>query len=146
MNQTTNAGLDMEKLPRWIDDQKGKDPLMDDMIAYIEVLRAQLSRSAQQPAQSIGDDPEFRELVEFWSGKYHSALAPVRAGYKEAWAALVAYIDGRTDGAAPESASPSCRNCLDFGWEPSVNGERRPCAFCQGAAPSPRQGKEGGND
>jgi hypothetical protein len=30
-----------------------------------------------------------------------------------------------------QQATPACRNCLDFGWEPSVGGERRPCGFCQ---------------
>lgn len=24
----------------------------------------------------------------------------------------------------------TCRNCLGFGWEPTVYGERRPCNFC----------------
>ena len=71
----------------------------------LAAIKARLA-AAQQPAQSIGDDTKFRELVEFWSGKYHSALAPVRAGYKEAWAALIAYIDGRTAGAAPEVPAP----------------------------------------
>lgn len=30
-----------------------------------------------------------------------------------------------------QRAKPVCRNCLDFGWEPSVSGERRSCGFCQ---------------
>jgi hypothetical protein len=48
MNQTTNttASIDLaqlDKLPRWIDNQKGNDPLMDDMIHYIEQLLARRS-------------------------------------------------------------------------------------------------------
>jgi hypothetical protein len=49
--------------------------------------------------------------------------------------------------AAPShQAEAPCRNCIGFGWEPSIRGERRPCGFCQDAAPSPQHGKEGGND
>jgi hypothetical protein len=52
---------------------------------------------AQQQAQSIGDDPEFRKLL---------ADLVRRASYnisgKASPAALIAYIDGRTAGAVPD--------------------------------------------
>lgn len=90
---------------------------------------------AQQQAQSV-DTPEFQALVGKWERSDEGEA-------KQAWGALIAYIDGRAAGAALEVTTPTCRNCLGFGWEPSVSGERRPCAFCQDAAPSPQQGKEG---
>lgn len=43
-------------------------------------------------AGSIGDDRKFKWLLEFWAGKYHSSLAPVRAGHEWARADLIAYI------------------------------------------------------
>lgn len=60
------------------------------------------TRRAQQPAQSV-DTPKLLELAEFWAGKYHSSFAMVRQGHREAWAALITYIDGRTAGTEGEA-------------------------------------------
>jgi hypothetical protein len=38
--------------------------------------------------------------------------------------------------------APGCRNCADFGWEPSINGERRPCGFCQDSANNGAEGEK----
>lgn len=35
-----------------------------------------------------------------------------------------------------KTAKTTCRNCLGFGWEPTVYGERIPCKFCGTAAES----------
>jgi hypothetical protein len=95
-----------EELPKWIDDHKGADPFMDDVIAYIESMQRQYAErirqlerelATQSPPQSIGDDPKFRKLL---------ADLVRRAGYnisgKASPAALIAYIDGRTAGTAPD--------------------------------------------
>jgi hypothetical protein len=50
---------------------------------------------AERKTASIGDDPKFRTLAE----KYCSSVAFTR---DERYAALIAYIDGRTAGTAPE--------------------------------------------
>jgi hypothetical protein len=44
-------------------------------------------------------------------------------------------------------AKSVCRNCADFGWEPSISGERRPCEFCKpGAAQAAHAGATDAQD
>jgi hypothetical protein len=64
----------------------------DDRIA---ACLASNSLETAAPGASIGDDPELRRLVEFWAGKFHSSLAPIRDGHQKAWAELVAFLDQR---------------------------------------------------
>jgi hypothetical protein len=90
-----------EELPKWIDDHKGADPFMDDVIAYIESMQSQcaarirqLERDlAERKTASIGDDPKFRELL-------YDVRALFIGDDREALRTLIAYIDGRPAGAA----------------------------------------------
>lgn len=61
------------ELPKWIDDQKGKDPLMDDMIHYIEQLRA--APAIQQPqdtaaARDVLAERQRQVDVESWAPEH----------------------------------------------------------------------------
>jgi Lar family restriction alleviation protein len=115
----------------------------------------------QKPA-SIGDDPKFCERVEWWAGAAHSCdkhTRTVRA--KAEWAALIAYIDGRTAGTAPKGckivpAEPTQAMCdaaraEAMGWQNS--GEHwsamtwfRIYKRMLAAAPSPLSKQEEANE
>jgi hypothetical protein len=113
-------------------------------------------KRAQQKAQSVGDDPEFHGLLDRW----HFLVS--RQAKQKALAALIAYIDGRTAGAAPAGwqlvpkklppevvdAIASASYDLDDTAREIVR-EDWTCSLAiigdQLAAPSPQQGKEGGN-
>jgi hypothetical protein len=70
---------------------------------YAERIRQLERELAERKAASIGDEKEFSELVGAWSGAAHSCDKHTRTvGARQAWHALIAYIDGRTAGAAPE--------------------------------------------
>jgi hypothetical protein len=63
---------------------------------------------AERKPESI-DTAEFQSKVGNWSGAAHSSDKYTRTiGAKEAWAALIAYIDGRTAGTAPEKFGCHC--------------------------------------
>lgn len=62
--QERTASIDLAQLyslPRWIDDQKGKDPLMDDVIHYIEQLLARRSLTSGAPA-----DEQVQQVLPPW--------------------------------------------------------------------------------
>jgi hypothetical protein len=121
---------------------------------YAERIR-QLERelAAKQPAQSI-DSPEFQALVEAWRNEPYGTRR-----FLTAWDSLIAYIDGRTAGTAPDArvedlamlvrllvralsgANPSNRliqRALDYLKRKGLEGSP-----LRAAAPSPQQGKEG---
>lgn len=71
----------VQSLPKWIDDAKGKDSLTDDLIAYIEGTH--FSHKPAQAAQPSFDQAEFDALVE----KGTKAWAGIEVG-RDAQAAL----------------------------------------------------------
>jgi hypothetical protein len=99
-----------EELPKWIDDHKGADPFMDDVIAYIESMHSQYAERirqlerelAERKPASIGDDSEFLRLLGDWMAGLDYFQSDEHKEVKIAWATLIAYIDGRTAGTAPE--------------------------------------------
>lgn len=56
------------------------------------------------PAVTV-DTPEFKERVEAWAGKYHSAIPMVRDGWKDAWSALIAHIDAHAAAVAAKAVA-----------------------------------------
>lgn len=147
-----NNGAGESTVDAWIELYDGLYTAEQVRQAQRAAIAADRVARAQQQAQSIGNDPKFRELVEFWSGKYHSALAPIRAGHKEAWGALIAYIDGRIAGAVP--ADRMVRDLVALWDSTTMSADDYNEAMCAiedrmrayAAAPSPQHGKEGGNE
>jgi hypothetical protein len=83
--------------------------LRDDRIRELERVLAE-----RKPA-SI-DTPEFRKLMGDWSGAAQSCDLYTRTeGARKAWAALIAYINGRSAGTAPEDLREAmARLCEDM--------------------------------
>lgn len=110
--------------------------------------------SAQQPAQGIGDDPEFRKL--FFAAKHASWNFDERTPELDA---LIAYIDCRTAGAAlagwkqvPQQYTDEQLAAGVAQYEAVADDKISAESICGAiydgmiaAAPSPQHGKEGGN-
>jgi len=120
------------------------------------------AREIQRPAQSIGDDPEFRTLLDefraafIFEAKESEYCEETSNRCVKSHAALIAYIDGRTAGAA--DAFPGQYWSLHQGdlmhlmslkigaaYVDPVAAAKR-CGIQIYASPSPQHGKEGGND
>lgn len=86
------------ELPKWIDAMKGKDPTMDDVIAYIETLLAARSPvAAPQPDVSARNRALEEAALVVWSDQPD-------AGVLRGAAHTIRALKSR---AAPESAEPS---------------------------------------
>lgn len=131
-----------------------------------DAIAADRAARAQQQAQSVGEDEQFRKL--FFAAKHASWNFDERTPELDA---LIAYIDGRTAGAAPElytcigkggtyahvgvaAGAGYTRGGLVHVYRDQATGNlfyRTPADFDArmeriAAAPSPQPGKEGGNE
>jgi hypothetical protein len=115
-----------EELPKWIDDHKGADPFMDDVIAYIESMQSRYAERIRQLERELADlrlqyiadfgqeqergelaerktasidSPEFSEEITLFLDVHEDGSDDE---YRRARARLIAYIDGRTAGGVPE--------------------------------------------
>lgn len=78
-------------LPKWIDDQKGKDPGMDDLIEHMEMIYANYI-SLAAPAVDNGALTDERAAFEAWSeSKWKYDLHPAREGTADT------YMEGETE-------------------------------------------------
>ena len=68
---------------------------------------------ANKPAVTV-DSPEFKERVEAWSGKYHSAIPMVREGWEDAWIDLVAHLDVHVAKAVAAEREACAKEADDF--------------------------------
>jgi hypothetical protein len=74
----------------------------DAIVPYAERIR-QLERDLAERKTASIDSPEFQSKIGNWSGAAHSCDEYTRTvGARQAWTALIAHIDGRTAGVAPE--------------------------------------------
>jgi hypothetical protein len=74
----------------------------DAIAPYAERIRHLERELAERKPASV-DTPEFQKLAWDWAGKMHSKDAIIFANHEPlAWEKLIAYIDGRTAGTAPD--------------------------------------------
>jgi hypothetical protein len=123
----------------------GEDGLPEPKYPQMKVLihgrvSEQCGYTADQIRDAIAADRRARENQKPVGYLSRAALDRLRAGRTAAL--LPKALEGKDRialFAAPPLSSeqqvePVCRNCLDFGWEPTAAGPRRPCGFCQKAA------------
>jgi hypothetical protein len=141
-------------------DRRAREPMTyDEFFAEAERLGCKLPPEMLLPHNSGEAPPQAAQGVKTWQERLlangnmgneqyfmREEIAELRAKLarqsrgnrllpREAFASDDAYAAYLQEWAAPplsseQQAAPVCRNCLDFGWEPTVSGPRRPCSFC----------------